>query len=82
MSERAVDMTPGGGLLATAITMAITYASGSLAAMTGWLGEAWAHVTPGQAALVIGLLTYITHNVPKLARGVGGLYRKLRGKPA
>ena len=58
----------GGGVLATATATAITYASGSLLEVSGWLGSAWAHVTPGQAAIVIGLLTYATHNGPKLAR--------------
>lgn len=51
-----------GGFLATAITMAVTYASGWLLDMSGRLGDAWAHVTPGQAALLIGLLTYLTHH--------------------
>lgn len=56
----------GGGFLATFWAMAITYASGSLLEVSGWVGDAWTRVTPGQAALVIGLLTYGTHNVPKL----------------
>lgn len=69
----------GGGILATAMTMAITYASGSVVVLSGWLGDAWAHVTPGQAAIVIGLLTYATHNVPRLARWLAGLRRKVPG---
>lgn len=56
----------GGGFLATATATAITYASGSLLEVSGWLGSAWTHVTPGQAALLIGLLTYCTHNGPRL----------------
>lgn len=56
----------GGGILATATTMAVTYLSGSLLEVTGWLASAWQHVTPGQAALLVGLLTYGTHNGSKL----------------
>lgn len=66
-----------GGLFATAIMMAITYASGWLVDLSGWVGEAWSHVTPGQAALVVGLLTYGTHNLPKVAHWLVRLYRKL-----
>lgn len=51
-----------GGFLATFITMAVTYASGWLLDMSGRLGDAWTHITPGQAAMIIGLLTYLTHN--------------------
>lgn len=70
----------GGGFLATAFTMGVTYASGRLLDLSGWVGEAWSHVTPGQAALVIGLLTYGTHNGPKAARLLYQLWRRTRGK--
>jgi hypothetical protein len=62
-----------GGFVAAVATMGITYASGLLVKLSGALGEAWAHVTPGQAALFIGLLTYGTHNVPKLFRAAAAL---------
>lgn len=55
----------GGGFFVTATAVAVTYASGWLLEVSGWLGSAWTHVTPGQAALLIGLLTYGTHNGPK-----------------
>ena len=57
-----VENHMSGGFLATAITMAVTYASGWLLDVSGRLGDAWTNVTPGQAALVIGLLTYLTHH--------------------
>ena len=65
-----------GGSFATATAMAITYAAGWLVALSGWVGEAWARVTPGQAALFIGLLTYATHTQPGLARALARLRRK------
>lgn len=73
MSESVPHMS--GGYLPTAITMFVTYASGWLLALSGWVGEAWAHVTPGQAALVVGLLTFVTHNAPKIFRALAGLRR-------
>ncbi|HEX8685927.1 MAG TPA: hypothetical protein VF654_05475 [Pyrinomonadaceae bacterium] len=60
----------GGGLLATAFMMAVTYASGWLLDVSGRLGDAWAHITPGQAAFIIGLLTYCTHHGKEPARRV------------
>lgn len=68
----------GGGISATLCAMVITYAAGLLTSVSGALGEAWTHVTPGQAALAIGLLTYATHNLPKLARWARS--RRRRGK--
>jgi hypothetical protein len=65
-----------GGLLATFMAMAFTYASGWLLTATGWLSDAWARVTPGQAALMIGLLTYATHNAPKLCKWLAALRRR------
>ena len=73
-----------GSFLATATTMLVTYVSGWLLAVTGWLGDAWAHVTPGQAALVIGILTYVTPYLKPVAgklaahtaRRARGLIRK------
>ena len=67
-----------GGFLSTFALMAITYASGRLLSLSGQLGDAWAHVTPGQAALVIGLLTYGTHNLPKLYRAAAALRARFR----
>lgn len=55
----------GGGYLATGISMAVTYSAGWLLTLSGSLGDAWAHVTPGQASLVIGLMVYGTQNGPK-----------------
>ncbi|HEX3560377.1 MAG TPA: hypothetical protein VHU19_14310 [Pyrinomonadaceae bacterium] len=55
-----------GGYLATFSAMAVTYVTGMAFSVTGWLGDAWTHLTPGQAALIIGLLTYGTHNGSKL----------------
>lgn len=60
----------GGGVFATALMMAVTYASGALLDLTGRLGEAWSHVTPGQAALIVGLLTYATHHGKEPARRI------------
>lgn len=74
MSESVPHMS--GGYLATAITMFVTYASGWLLDLSGWVGQAWANVTPGQAALVVGLLTFFTHNAPKLFRARAGLRPK------
>jgi hypothetical protein len=68
-----------GGFFATAVMMAVTYSSGWLLELSGRLGEAWSHVTPGQAALVIGLLTYLTHNGPKLFRAAASLWRRMAG---
>lgn len=67
-----------GGLLATGITMAVTYAAGWCAELAGVLSYAWAHVTPGQAATVIGLLTYVTHNGPRFGKGVATIFRRFR----
>jgi hypothetical protein len=58
----------GGGILETLFAMAVTYSAGLLSSVTSSLGEVWAHVTPGQAALVVGLLTYFTHNGPRFVR--------------
>lgn len=68
----------GGGILATLFAMGVTYTAGLLSSVTSSLGEVWAHVTPGQAALVVGLLTYVTHNGPRFVRWAGALLR--RGK--
>ena len=57
-----------GGYLATSLTMAVTYLAGTLWNVTGWLASAWTQITPGQAALIIGLLTYATHNGSKLCK--------------
>jgi hypothetical protein len=77
MEVRAHDMHSGGGLIATFITMAVTYVAGLLVDFGSRLGEVWAHVTPGQAALAIGLLTYVTHNGPRFYRGLANLGRRL-----
>lgn len=57
-----------GGHLVTGLTMAVTYVSGWVVGSTTWLSEAWAHITPGQAAVIIGGLTYLTHNGPKFIK--------------
>jgi hypothetical protein len=68
----------GGGFLATLFAMSVTYAAGLLPSVTESLGKVWANVTPGQAALAIGLLTYATHNGPRFIRWARALAR--RGK--
>lgn len=57
-----------GGYFATGKVMLVTYVVGWFFTLTGWLSDAWTHVTPGQAALLLGLLTYGTHHAPKLSR--------------
>lgn len=69
-----------GGHLATGVTMLVTYLAGWLAALSGRISEVWTHVTPGQAALVIGLLTYATHNGPKLVRFIARRRPRRRGR--
>jgi hypothetical protein len=68
MGGKVSGMNSGGGYLATSLTMAVTYLAGTLLHVTGWLSDTWAHITPGQAALLIGLLTYATHNGSKLLK--------------
>jgi hypothetical protein len=70
----------GGGILATLFAMSVTYAAGLLPSVTESLGEVWARVTPGQAALLVGLLTYATHNGPRFVRWSRSLRRS--GKDA
>jgi hypothetical protein len=74
--------TMGGGLLATIRAMSVTYLAGWALSLTGWLSDAWAHVTPGQAAILIGLLHYATHHAPKFLRraGVRGLCDRLAAR--
>lgn len=71
-----------GGYLATFTAMTVTYLAGWIFSLTGWLGDAWAHITPGQAALAIGLLTYATHNSPKLFKLLAGLHGARRSRNA
>ena len=66
-----------GGYLATASAMVITYLSGWLFAASDVASKVWERITPGQAALLIGLLTYATHNAPRFARGAAWLWRRL-----
>ncbi|HYY96834.1 MAG TPA: hypothetical protein VE713_20180, partial [Pyrinomonadaceae bacterium] len=56
-----------------------TYLAGTFLSVTNWLSDAWAHITPGQAALIIGLLSYCTHNGSKLCKRLPAsrLFKKL-----
>jgi hypothetical protein len=76
-----VEHNMSGGYLATFTVMAVTYVSGLALDASGWLSEAWSHVTPGQAAFVLGLLTYLTAHGPKLLgwlRAMASRVRRLR----
>ena len=67
MQER-IDHMGGGGLLATAGAMAVTYGSGQALSASGWLSHQWATLTSGQASLIVGVLSLLLAYGPRVAR--------------